>query len=254
MAGARGWHKVRPGGTLPGPGGSNYLALTPPPVKFAPVMSAATEPSWSQYLSGQSLAGFLDFLAFHSPVVEAAVENKPRKAIEIGCGGANLAIFLSHLGIESYGLDLSDGVLQEALRHSRSLAGQVRFLRGDGFSTPFAAGAFDVSLSQGVLEHFDDERIEAFLAESIRISCRTIATVPNAWYPSRDFGDERLMKSDFWRLRAERAVEQAGAQARGARVSVTDYRRRTDLRHPLRTLLNIAGHRGIFTLMVIDRT
>lgn len=214
---------------------------------------AVSQPSWADYLAGQSLTGYLDFLAFHAPVVEVCLEPGPQRVVEVGCGGANLAIFLSQLGIETVGVDLERDVLNEARRHSRSLRGHARFLQGDGFVSPFADGAFDVSVSQGVLEHFDDELIESFLAESVRVARRTVASMPNVNYPERDFGNERLMPAAFWEIRAKEALRRAGSFGVGARVTVSDYRRRTDLRHPVRTLTNLLGRRGIFTLLVIDR-
>lgn len=205
---------------------------------------------WTGYLAGQSLEGFLDFLALHGPLVRECLAPAPRRFVEVGCGGANLAIFLALLGVEATGLDIEPGVIAEAARHAESLRARVDLRVADGFATGEADGAYDVAASQGVLEHFDDDAIERFLAESIRIARRTVASMPNANYPVCDFGNERLMPPGFWRERAEAAVRRAGVRAH---VEAFDYRRRFDLRHPVNSVLNLALRRCYFTLVVIDR-
>lgn len=208
-----------------------------------------TDRTWADYLAGQSLEGFLDFLAFHAPLLHAIIERRPKRTIEVGCGGANLSIFLSLLGVSAVGLDLERDVLKEAARHSGALSGKTELVRSDGSCAGFRDGAFDVAFSQGVLEHFDDRQIAGFLRESMRIARCTIASVPNANYPARDFGNERLMPAEFWRERAEQVVARAGVHAK---VTVSDYRRRFDRKHPLRSAVNTLMKRCVFTLIVIE--
>ncbi len=205
--------------------------------------------TWSAYLAGQSLEGYLDFLSLHGPMVREVLAGDPKSVLEVGCGGANLAIFFSHLGLRSVGIDIEAGVIEEAKRHAASLRGNVEFVVGDGFATEFADREFDVSMSQGVLEHFPDEEIERFLAESIRISRRVVASMPNRNYPTRDFGNERLMPAEFWQQRGEAALARSG---KTGKVKAFDYRRRPDFKHPVNTLLNTMLRRCYFTLLVID--
>lgn len=209
-----------------------------------------SEKTWADYLAGQSLEGFLDFLAFHAPLLRAILERRPRRTVEIGCGGANSSIFLSLLGIHAVGLDIEREVLKEAARHSSALSGRTELLRSDGFSSAFRDNAFDVAFSQGVLEHFDDAQIEAFLCESMRIARCTVASMPNVNHPSRDFGNERLLPAAFWRERAQQVVARAGIHAH---ITVADYRRRFDRRHPIRSITNTLLRRCIFTMLVIER-
>ena len=206
--------------------------------------------AWTEYLTGQSLEGFLDFLSIHGPLVRESLAISPRRFVEVGCGGANLAIFMGLLGLDSTGLDLEAGVINEARRHADALNAKVDLRVADGFATGEIDGAFDVAASQGVLEHFSDEQIENFLAESIRIARRTVASMPNANYPEHDFGNERLMPLTFWLDRGEGALRRSGAKGT---VTAFDYRRRFDLRHPLNSVLNLALRRCYFTLLIIDR-
>ena len=206
--------------------------------------------AWTEYLAGQSLEGFLEFLSIHGPLVRESLARSPRRFVEVGCGGANVAIFMGLLGLDSTGLDLETGVIEEARRHADALNAKVDLRVADGFATGEPAGSFDVAASQGVLEHFSDDQIENFLAESIRIARRTVASMPNANYPEQDFGNERLMPLKFWRERGEGALRRSGVK--GA-VTAFDYRRRFDLRHPLNSLLNLALRRCYFTLLIIER-
>ncbi|MBX7245367.1 MAG: class I SAM-dependent methyltransferase [Candidatus Sumerlaeaceae bacterium] len=208
--------------------------------------------NWATYLAGQSLEGFLDYLAFHGPFVREVLAGSPRSSVEVGCGGANLSIFLSYLGVAATAVDLEEAVLREAERHAMAMhAPQVRFVQADGTATAFGDDDFDVSFSQGVLEHFNDETIERFLAESLRIAKRVVASVPNENYPTRDFGNERLMPPDFWRERGAAALRRRGGTGN---VKVLVYRRRFDKRNIWRSLMNMVRRKCIFTLLVIERS
>ena len=211
----------------------------------------AHQRGWAEYLAGQSLEGYLEFLAFHAPFVKEIVAAAPSSAAEIGCGGANLSIFLSHLSIQCVAVDLDRGVLSEAATHANSLRAKLDLVRANGLSLPFADQTFDVSFSQGVLEHFSDSMIEAFLAEGLRVSRRLVASMPNCYYPATDFGDERLLPASFWYERGQAAARAAGIPAK---VRTADYRRRFSSRHPVRSACNIALRRRFFTMLVINRT
>ncbi len=208
-----------------------------------------TANSWAEYLAGQSLEGYFDFLSLHGPMIREVLSSEQKSVLEVGCGGANLAICFAHFGMRSAGIDLDPAVIAEAKRHASALQANVDLLVGDGFATEFSEGEFDVSISQGVLEHFSDDDIHRFLSESIRISGRVIASMPNVNYPTKDFGNERLMPAQFWQERGEEALRLAGRQGK---VRVFDYRRRPNMRHPLNSLINTAMRRCYFTLLVIE--
>lgn len=195
------------------------------------------------------MEGYFSYLAFHAPMVEAILEVEPKRAVEVGCGGGNLSIFLSQVGVNALGLDIEAAVIEEAARHNRNLRGQAEFRVGDGFATGLQDQSYDIVHSQGVLEHFDDGQIERFLAEGIRIARRSVHSMPNINYPSRDFGNERLMREDFWAARCEAAGRLAG---RAVTVRTLDYRRRFHKRHIINSLRNRLLNRCFFTLAVID--
>jgi SAM-dependent methyltransferase len=206
--------------------------------------------TWAEYLKHCSMGAYLEFLAFHYPFVEAILEGEPESTFEVGCGVGNLSIFLSSMGIRAIGIDIEQAVVDKANAHNMALRGRAEFRLGDGFATGFPDQHFGAVISQGVLEHFDDDGIERFVAEGIRVARRSVHSMPNKNYPTRDFGNERLMDSAFWKVRGEKALARSGA---AGTVRVVDYRRRFDVRHPVNSLANRLFDRKLFTLLIVER-
>jgi SAM-dependent methyltransferase/uncharacterized protein YbaR (Trm112 family) len=73
-----------------------------------------------------------------------------RWLLDAGCGNGLLSHALAAGGLNVIALDLSVGVFY-AERHRTS--GRVHYVRGDLRRPPFAAGAFDLVVSNGVLHH-----------------------------------------------------------------------------------------------------
>ncbi|MEO9038249.1 MAG: class I SAM-dependent methyltransferase [Gemmatimonadaceae bacterium] len=70
--------------------------------------------------------------------------------LDAGCGNGKLTQQITTLGAETVGIDFSDSVVQA---HARRSSPNVHYVRGDLQRPPFAAGAFDVVVSNGVLHH-----------------------------------------------------------------------------------------------------
>lgn len=78
------------------------------------------------------------------------------RTLEVGCGSARLSCFLAMAGYRTTCLDPSIPALRVA-RANYSMGNVLgAFVSGDGFRLPFADGRFDVVLSTGLLEHFED--------------------------------------------------------------------------------------------------
>ncbi len=78
-------------------------------------------------------------------------------SLEVGCGSARLSVFLAERGLFPVGLDYSMSALRLAGRNFQTDRIDRRALvQGDALLLPFRDGAFDVVLSTGLLEHFED--------------------------------------------------------------------------------------------------
>lgn len=94
--------------------------------------------------------------------------------------------------------DLS--VLYMARESLRSLNGRVYFCQADILKLSFKETYFDVVISQGTLEHFNDSDLQQAVSEQIRISPRVIFSVPSDRYWQQDFGDENLRSPEQLKL------------------------------------------------------
>lgn len=74
------------------------------------------------------------------------------RVLEIGCGSARLSSFFAGRGYAVVGLDYAWNAILLARRRAEPMS----FVQGDAFTLPFPDGAFDVVLSTGLLEHFED--------------------------------------------------------------------------------------------------
>jgi len=66
----------------------------------------------------------------------------------------------------------------------RRLHPGIRVVAGDGRCLPFRNDAFDVALSNAVIEHVgEQEQQRAFLSELVRVARRVFLATPNRWFP-----------------------------------------------------------------------
>ncbi len=90
-----------------------------------------------------------------------------RRALEVGCGRGSMAAFFANAGFETHLLDFSSEALKTARLNfgADGLAGTCTC--GDALNLPFPDASFDVIVSIGLLEHFED--IDTAVREQIRI-------------------------------------------------------------------------------------
>ncbi len=122
----------------------------------------------------------------------------PRKILEIGTGTGGMSIFLSWLGFDVTGVDVDSQIVDWAKSAATKLNSSAKFEIADGFKLPYEDNSFDLVFHQGLLEHFSNEEVHRLLSEQLRVAHRVVISVPNHWYPRRDFGNERLLDKNSW--------------------------------------------------------
>ncbi len=123
---------------------------------------------------------------------------RPSKILEVGTGSGGMSIFLGWLGLDITGIDIDPEVVAKAETEAAELHSSAKFEVADTFHLPYGDNTFDLIFHQGLMEHFSDSDIRRILAEQLRVARRVVLSVPNHWYPRRDFGDERLMDKHHW--------------------------------------------------------
>ncbi len=78
------------------------------------------------------------------------------KVLEVGCGSARLSRFLAAAGFDAIPLDYDRGAIRYAQREFQRVGLHSTLVLGDANRLPFQSGSFDMVLSTGLLEHFED--------------------------------------------------------------------------------------------------
>ncbi|MFQ5952632.1 MAG: methyltransferase domain-containing protein, partial [Candidatus Omnitrophota bacterium] len=155
--------------------------------------------TWSDFYNEPADTSYYwENITIHKDFLGEVLKSKPNRILEIGAGSGTLSVFLNHMGSEAIAVDKDKAVLERAEEASRALNGKVKFEIADAFNLPYEDKEFDVSFSQGVLEHFQDEDIVRILKEQTRVAKAVFFSVPNKYYNHRDFGNERLLTKEEW--------------------------------------------------------
>lgn len=128
----------------------------------------------------------------------STIEHLPKSALEVGAGTGFHSCFISYFRINVVALDINRGVIEIARRNENHFGGKVSFVVASAFNLPFKDNCFDVCLSQGLLEHFGNNSICAFLEGLLRVGYRITLSGPSNYYPRKDLGDERLLTPTTW--------------------------------------------------------
>ena len=105
---------------------------------------------------------------------------------EAGCGLGTVSLILKEKGIKFSGIDLCKDMAEMANINTNS----NNFFQGDIFQNSTET----LTVTHGVLEHFEDECIINFL----KLYPNSIHYVPLDKYVTPSFGDERLLPYKYW--------------------------------------------------------
>lgn len=89
------------------------------------------------------------------------------RCLEVGCGRGSISSYFADNGFDCVLLDSSKSVLETAKSIFQHNGHQATFVHGDALCLPFHQGSFDVVVSIGLLEHF--ENVSAVISEQVRV-------------------------------------------------------------------------------------
>jgi SAM-dependent methyltransferase len=121
----------------------------------------------------------IDASEFYSSLVRAVSRHTPPKSrvLEIGVGaGYVVARQAVDQGCWCVGIDRLEAATRAATQTAKVWGARLILVQGSGFRLPFADGAFDLVMSHGVVEHYQDARARAMIGEHARV-CRPGGTV-----------------------------------------------------------------------------
>jgi SAM-dependent methyltransferase len=154
---------------------------------------------WSDYYT-QTLDAdlYIRHLFGQREFLVSILESGGQKILEVGAGTGAMSIFLSQLGREVTTLDNDPKILELAKVNREKFSGKNQLVLGNAFTLPFPDNSFDLVFHQGLLEHFSDDDIHKLIKEHLRVAPVVMFSVPNANYPLREFGNERLLSQSAW--------------------------------------------------------
>lgn len=140
------------------------------------LMENSPPADWDAYWSKKQSAGALAYEVvaavyrklFIRPGLERALRKTFKKGdrlLHAGCGSGQADVAL-HERYSVTAVDISRAALE---LYSRNNPKAERIEQADLFHLPFADGSFDGVFNMGVMEHFDEEQIQAILSEFRRV-------------------------------------------------------------------------------------
>lgn len=125
---------------------------------------------------------------------------KPKSCLDVGCGTGSLVKFMRRLGIEAYGLEISDFALEFAHQEIKPY-----LKKGDIVNIPYPDNSFDLVLTFDVLEHLERSKIKKAIRETVRVSKKYILhkiyTKENCWinfFHRKDFSHLSVFSKRLW--------------------------------------------------------
>jgi|ERR1051326_808115 SAM-dependent methyltransferase len=113
----------------------------------------------------REISGELDHRPLERNLLEKFAAACDGLICDLGCGPGHVTEYLRRFNANVIGLDLSSGILKEALaRHSG-----IIFLQGNMLNLPFAAGKLAGIIAFYSIIHFDNDQVARAFAEMSRV-------------------------------------------------------------------------------------
>lgn len=124
----------------------------------------------------------------------------PKTCLDVGCGTGYLVKWLRFLGVDAYGVEVSQAALNLAKDSVRPY-----LKKGDILKLPYENKEFDLVLTFDVLEYLEKSKIAKAIDETVRVSKKYILhkiyTVENKWvtlFHGRDFAHLSVLPLEQW--------------------------------------------------------
>lgn len=126
-----------------------------------------------------------------------------KKIIESWSGTGVLSTYMAFIGYGAVGIDIDKKILFLSKKIAKKYNSKKKpnFINKSIFKLDYEKNSFDVSFSNGVLEHFTDEEIINTLKQQMNIAKIVIFGIPTKYFNQEEamYGDERYMNYKFWR-------------------------------------------------------
>lgn len=158
--------------------------------------------TWGEYYRRRfSYLEMLIDVILHIPYLLFIMFSKNRRILEVGGGTGYHSFFLNKiLSPRKHAIvDKDIQVLKMLSQRIKKKRYRIRTFEADAFDLPFKDKEFDLSISQGFFEHFNEEEIAHLIDEQLRVAKKIIFSVPSKYYYYRDFGNERLYTKNKWK-------------------------------------------------------
>ncbi|QKJ26300.1 SAM-dependent methyltransferase [Aliarcobacter cibarius] len=98
--------------------------------------------------------------------------NEPLKALDFGCGIGRTTILLREFCIDSYGIDISQNAIDEAIKLGKHFGYDLKqsVTVYDGNKIPFSDNFFDFTISEGVMDSMTFELAKNLILEVDRVT------------------------------------------------------------------------------------
>ena len=152
-----------------------------------------------------SLENYVDDKILNKKVLINLIKKyaKGNKLLEAGSGTGVLSTYLSSIGYDVTGIDIDSQIiaLSNEISNNYNSVKKPTFVNKSIFELDYKENFYDISYSNGVLEHFTDVQIIDTLKQQLKVAKIVIFGIPTKYFNQEDamYGNERYMDYDFWR-------------------------------------------------------